>query len=103
MAEVSTEALQDAIRNLHGCESRHVESVAITEQFNGVTVWDGDVQVFDLMDCPEADRAYAWSYPTEGERRRFVVVLHKPPVDSPHKAVQAAIASEYRGTQNDRP
>jgi hypothetical protein len=69
--------------------------VAITEQFNGVTVWDGDVQVFDLIGHPEAGRAYVWSYETEGERRRFIAVLQAPPVDSPHKAVQAAILSEY--------
>jgi hypothetical protein len=71
--------------------------VPVTETFEGQTVWDGDVQVFDLIDCAEADRSYAWSYETEGGRRRFFVVLHKPPVDSPNKAVQAAIASEPRG------
>jgi hypothetical protein len=43
----------------------------------------------------EADRAYAWSYETEGGRRRFFVVLHRPPVDSPITAVQAAIVSDY--------
>jgi len=88
--------LQDAIRNLHGCESRHVASVPVTETFEGQTVWDGDVQVFDLIGSAEAHRAYAWSYETEEGRRRFFVVLHKPPVDSPHKAVQAAIASDQR-------
>lgn len=96
MPEVSTEALQDAIRNLHGCESRHVASVPVTESFEGQTVWDGDVQVFELIDFAEADCAYAWSYETEGDRRRFFVVLHKPPVDSPQTAVRAAIASRYR-------
>lgn len=70
----------------------------ITETFEGQTVWDGDVQVFDLIDCPEASRAYAWSFETTGGRRRFVVVLHKPPVDSPQKAVQAAIVSDNRST-----
>jgi len=96
LTEASTEALTDAIRNLHGCESRHVASVPVTETFEGQVVWDGDVQVFELIDCPESDCAYAWSYATQGERRRFVVVLRKPPVDSPHRAVQAAIASERR-------
>lgn len=88
--------MQDAIRNLHGCGSRFVESVPVTETFNGETVWDGEVQVFDLIDCLAARQAYAWSHAVEGsENRRFYVVLHQGPVDSPQKAVQASIAAEY--------
>ena len=99
MPEVSTEALQDAIRNLHGCESTWVEAVPVRETFNGETVWDGEVQVFDLIDSSEAPRAYAWTSTVDGSdtRRRFVVVLHKPPVNGPLSAVQASIAAEYRG------
>lgn len=97
MNEVSTEALQDAIRNLHGCGSRFVESVPVTETFKGETVWDGVVQVFDLIDHPTAQRAYAWSHAVEGsDNRRFVVVLYAGPVDSPLAAVRASIAAEYR-------
>jgi hypothetical protein len=60
-------------------------------------VWDGVVQVFDLIDHPEADRCYAWSHAVDdSDRRRFVAVLHKPPVDSPQAAVRAAVAAEYR-------
>jgi len=36
----------------------------------------------------------------EGERRRFVAVLHAPPVDSPVAAVRAAIGDEYRQRLN---
>lgn len=97
MQEVPIPALQDAIRNLHGCESVFVEAVPITETWQGETVWDGSVQVFDLTDHPEATRCYAWSHYTDDdtERRRFVAVLHKPPVDSPRAAVRAAIASDH--------
>jgi hypothetical protein len=66
VSEVSTQALQDAIHSLHGCESRHVESVPIVETFESVTVWAGAVQVFDLIDCPEATRAYAWTGAVDG-------------------------------------
>lgn len=97
MSEVAIEALQEAIRNLHGCESRYVESVTVTETFEGEVVWDGIVQVFDLIDHPDATRCYAWSHAVDGsERRRFVVVLHRPPVDSPQAAVRAAVAAEYQ-------
>jgi hypothetical protein len=84
-------ALQDAIRHLHGVESRHVETVPIHETFKGQTVWDGEVEVFDLIGHPSASRAYAWSYGTTGTKRQFFAVLHVPPVDSPVAAVRASI------------
>lgn len=96
MPEVSTEALQDAIRNLHGCESVFASSVEVTKTYMDSVVWQGDVQVFDLISCPDAPRAYVWSYPTgedEDGPRRFVVVLHRDFVDSPSNAVDAAILS----------
>ena len=46
-------SLQDAIRHMHGCESTYVESVPVTETFQGKTVWEGEVQVFDLDRAPE--------------------------------------------------
>ena len=73
-------------------------SVPVTETFEGQTVWDGDAQVFELIDCPESDCAYAWSCETEGGRRRFFVVLRKPLVDSPQKAVEASIAAGYKNS-----
>jgi hypothetical protein len=82
--------LAAAIAQLHGCSSRWVESVLVQEKFNGETAWDCEVHVFDLADHPTALRAYAWpSGISEGERR-FEVVLHLPPVDSPRTAVRAS-------------
>ena len=58
---------------------------------------DGSVEVFDLDECPvEAPCAYAWAHETDMGGRRFVVVLHVPPVVSPLAAVQAAIVAELR-------
>ena len=97
MAEVSTTALQGVIRYLHGCGSQFVESVPVTETFNGETIWEGVVQVFDLVNHPTAERAYAWSHVFEQSgNRRFVVVLHEEPVDSPQTAVRAAVAAEHQ-------
>lgn len=87
------EGLRIAIKNLHGCDSRYVESVPVTETFQGKTIWNGFVQVFELIGHPKAKRCFAWTHP-EGERNekeRFIAVLCLPPVDSPKKAVQAAI------------
>ena len=89
-------ALIDAIRHLHGCAATWVESVGVRETFNGETVWDGEVQVFDLQGHPRAARCYAWSYATEGAKRRFVAVLDEGPIDSPVKAVRASIVADAR-------
>lgn len=91
-------ALQKAILDLHGARSEHLESVPVTEMFNGETVWDGVVEVFALPEHP-AGKAYAWRHEGDGGGWRYVAVLHKPPVDTPRKAVQAAIVAEYRARQ----
>ena len=97
MIDDSRKALADAIRNLHGCESTWIAAVPVKEMLGEQTVWDGVVQVFDLHGHPTTHRCYAWSHAVDdSERRRFVAVLHQPPVDSPEAAVRAAIAQEYR-------
>lgn len=97
------EAIQDAIRRLHGCESSHVESVPVHEEFQGQTVWSGMVEVFDLVGHPKAERCYAWGHRTgTGDNRsRYVIVLKMPPVDSPASAVRASIVSESKGQKAD--
>jgi len=38
-----------------------------------------------------------WSSPIEGStKRRYYAVLHVPPIDSPEKAVRAAIVQDYK-------
>lgn len=97
MSEVPIDALKEAILNLHNCDSTWIEAVPVTETFQGQAVWVGTVQVFDLVGHPTATRCYAWSHAIEGsENRRFVAVLHQGPVDSPEKAVRAAIVQEQR-------
>jgi hypothetical protein len=91
------EELQDVIKHLHGVDSTHVESVPVKETFQGKTVWDGVVEVFDLIGHPKAPRLYAWAYETDNPKRpRYVTVLHLEPVTSPLLAVRAAIVEEFR-------
>jgi hypothetical protein len=98
------EELRDVIRRLHGVDSTHVESVSVKETFQGRTVWEGIVEVFDLRGHPEATRAYAWAHDTDDPARpkRHVTVLHIHPVTSPILAVRAFIIQEFRnlGTAN---
>jgi hypothetical protein len=97
ISEVSIKALKKAILDLHGCKAKWVESIPVKEVFEGETVWEGVVQVFDLIDHPKAKRCYAWSHELEGsKKRRFFVVLHQGPIDSAEKAVKAAVISETR-------
>jgi hypothetical protein len=92
-------ALIDAIRHLHGCEATWVESVPVHEKSGEETVWEGDVQVFDVKGHPKATRVYAWSHATTGTKRQFHAVLHLPPVDSAVMAVKTAVYAEYRRIQ----
>jgi len=90
------ERLQQAIRDLHGLDSEHVESVPIHEVFQGKTVWQGTVDVFRVRGHPQATHAYAWSYEAENGELRHVAVLGVPPIDTPQKAVQAAVVADGR-------
>ncbi len=93
MPEAEIRALQKAIERQHGCDSLWLMSVAVHETFKGETVWRGEVQVFRLVGHPETAICYAWSYQTEKGKQRFVAILRSRGVDSPLKAVQAALAS----------
>jgi hypothetical protein len=92
------EELRDVIRKLHGVESTHRASVPVKEVFNGKTMWEGIVEVFDLHGHAKANTAYAWSHATDdpANPRRHVTVLHIPPAVSPETAVRAAIVQEFR-------
>lgn len=88
--------LQNAIRQLNGCESKYVESVVVSETTVGIPnspFSEPEIAVFEMYEHPQAKRAYAWSY-RAGNQTRFVVVLEIPPVTSPATAVEAAIAAQ---------
>jgi hypothetical protein len=93
--------LQDVIRRLHGVEATHIESVPVKETFQGKTVWEGIVEVFELVGHPKASRVYAWSHETDDPKkpRRHVTVLHIAPFTSPEAAVRGAIVQEYRNAE----
>lgn len=91
------QALQEAIERLHGCQATFRETVPVVEQYEGQTVWDGEVHVFDIKGHPTASACYAWSSPVEGsEKHKFYAVLHVPPVVSATEAVRASIVSDFK-------
>jgi hypothetical protein len=92
--------LRDVIKRLHGSDASHVETVPVKETHAGKTVWEGEVEVFDLHDHPKASRVYAWSHEQDADKpKRHVTVLHIAPVTSPQAAVRAAIVQQYKDEQ----
>jgi hypothetical protein len=84
--------IQIAVERTAGCEAMHVESRPVLEMFHGGTVWDGVVEIFNLIGHPDAKRAYGWTY-QDGKETHRVVILDIPPVNSPNTAVRAFIAA----------
>ena len=76
-------------------------SYPVKEVFQDKTVWDGVVEVFELIGHPRAPKAYAWAHDADNPKqpRRNVTVLHIPPVTSPLLAVRAAIVQEFRNNE----
>lgn len=97
LIETEPDQLRRAVERMHTCKAMLVQSVPVTETFEGKTVWEGVVHVFDLKGHLTANRAYVWSSPIEGsDKRRFFAVLHQWPVTSPVEAVRAAIVAESK-------
>lgn len=91
------EELQKVIEQLHHAHARYVETVPVTEVFDGETIWQGEVEVFDLDDHADASRVFAWAYDYEDDNKptQHVTVLQIPPATTPENAVRAAIISEH--------
>jgi len=91
--------VQVAVSQLHNCGATWRATVPVHEVFQGKTVWEGDVEVFDLHGHAEAKRTCAWSYldGSHDELTRFVAVLEIPPVESAETAVRVQIVKDFRG------
>jgi hypothetical protein len=96
MSEVTVDQLKTAVESQHGGTATLVQSVPVHEEFEGKTVWDGVVHVFDLAGHSKAKTAYVWSYERDDGKRRFFAVLGIPPINGPKDAVRAAIVAEAR-------
>ena len=90
--------LQVAVPQLHNCGAVHRSTVPVHERFQAKSIWNGEVEVFDLNGHPKAKPVYAWSH-REGpddQGERFVAVLEIPPVDSAQRAVQVQIVKDAK-------
>src|SRR5215207_848458 len=93
--------IQTMFMKLHGCEATYVETVPVVEEFQSKTIWQGDVEVFELSGHPKAIRGYGWGHVTgeHDQGRRYFTILELPPVDSPQTAVKAATMSEIQNAR----
>jgi hypothetical protein len=92
------EELQEVIHKLHGVTATHRESVPVKEVWQGKTIWDGIVEVFDLHGHPKTDTAYAWLHDTGDPNKpiQHVTVLRIHPALSPLTAVRSFIMQEIQ-------
>jgi len=96
--EVGVDQLKHAVEGQYGVRATLVDALPVKEVFDGQTVWEGVVHVFDFEGHPRTTRAYAWSSPIEGsDERRFYTVLRLGDIRSPLDAVRATIVAERRG------
>src|SRR5260370_34328691 len=74
--------LQENIKKLHGWDSKHLKTESVTETVKGKKEWEGDVEVFELIDHPREKWGDAGSHSPgpEGKKVRYVAVLARPPV-----------------------
>ena len=56
MTEIPLEKFAEAIRATHGASAELAGREHVTETFEGETVWEGEVLVFDLQAHPSAAR-----------------------------------------------
>ncbi|HEU6449312.1 MAG TPA: hypothetical protein VFV23_12825 [Verrucomicrobiae bacterium] len=92
--------LKGAIFLRYGCDAKHRESVHVRETLrDGQVVWEGDVEVFDLIDFPGANGCCTWCKGNV-DTLSITTVLFNHLIDTPEKAVQAAI---FAGRENPIP
>lgn len=76
------------IRHLHGVDSTWKRTAPVHETFDEQTVWDGDVEIFNV-DHKRAKKAYAWSE-ADGN---FTAVLGIAPATEPQNAVKVSLVA----------
>ena len=83
------ERLQKAIKDLHKCDSRHLGTVLVRETLPSRDPWEGFVEIFFLINHPEAKEAYAWIDKASTAEANCVIFLGIPPIESFSDVVRA--------------
>lgn len=90
------DSLEAAIAIGHKCQAVHSATVFVHERTEyGLTIWKGNVEVFDLKEHPSARICYAWKH-VEGNRSKIFTILGNKLVNSAQRAVQAMICADQQ-------
>jgi len=90
------DSLEAAITIGHKCQSMHRATVFVHERTEyGLTIWKGNVEVFDLKEHPTAKVCYAWKYSEENRSKIFTILGNKL-ITSAQKAVQAMVCTDQQ-------
>ncbi len=90
------EAIQDAIKKGYGLEATHIKTISVNFKHDGESIWDGEVEVFEIKGHAEAKQAYGWGFKKDDGAIEFVTVLEKPPVDGPETAVKYYLKNHFK-------
>lgn len=90
------DSLEAAITIGHKCQSIHRATVFVHERTEyGLTIWKGNVEVFDLKAHSTAKVCYAWKH-DELEHSKIFTILGNEFIISAQKAVQAMICMDQQ-------
>jgi hypothetical protein len=91
------DALESAILLKHGCRPIHRKTDFVRlETRDKETVWEGNVETFDLIGRTGTKSCYVWQHMDSGGNAKIFAVLGNNLIQSAEKAVQAAIFADIQ-------
>src|SRR5579885_2043037 len=88
-------AIRLAIRRDHKCIALHSQTVPVKGVIDEKVLWDGNVEVDDLIGHLAARRCYAWGVPAAtGMGWEITTALAIPPATPPERIVRAALSAK---------
>ncbi|MGH7941269.1 MAG: hypothetical protein ACREE6_13090 [Limisphaerales bacterium] len=88
-------ALESAIKIRHKCQPAHRQTMFVRAKTKEQEiVWEGLVEEFELSGHQRARNCYAWRHIEAGGKSKIIAVLGNRLIDSPQKAVEAAIFTD---------
>ena|SRR5688572_31452056 len=92
-------ALCHVILRQYRCEAVHLATRNVCRYFDGYGVWEGDIELFSMIDYPKAKLCYAWAERHHGEWRAVTVLRS----DGTRSAAAAVAHSLRHAGWLDRP